>query len=175
MFSHPRTNLDQFDIAPGQKIADFGSGAGFYTFLAAQATGPTGTVYAIDVQKDLLVTLKREADKSRLYNIEIIWADFERPGGTKLKDGVIERGIVANVLFQINPKETLVKEIARVLKPGGRLLVIDWTDSFGGIGPEKRDVFGKDKCKALFSANGFTFEKEIAAGIHHYGFVFKKV
>lgn len=174
MFSDPKKNLEQFDIAPGMKVADFGSGAGHYTFFLGRAVGPSGRVFALDVQKDLLVTLKREAEKAHLFNIEIIWSDFDGSGGTKLQNAVVERGIIANVLFQINHKENFVREVARVMRPDGKLLVIDWLDSFGGIGPEPKSVFEKEKCRALFGQAGFTMEKEISAGMHHYGFVFKK-
>jgi len=175
MFSNPKKNVEQFDISPGQKIADFGSGAGYYTFLAAEMVGETGRVYAIDIHKDQLVTLKREADKAHLFNIDVVLADLEVSGGTKLKEKVIDRGFVANVLFQITHKASFVKEISRVLRPGGKILVVDWTDSFGGIGPRSEDVFLKEKCRELFEQHGFELEKEISAGVHHYGFVFKKV
>lgn len=175
MFSDPKKNLEQFDIAPGMKVADFGSGAGYYAFLLARAVGDSGKVYALDVQKDLLATLKREAIKSHLLNIEIIWADFEAVKSTKLKDGLVERGVIANVLFQLKNKDVFAREVARVMKPGGLVLVIDWMDSFGGIGPAKSDVFPMAKCRELFEKSGFQFEKNISAGMHHYGFVFKKV
>lgn len=174
MFSDPQKNLEQFDIAPGMSVADFGSGAGHYSFLLGRAVGSSGRVFALDIQKDLLITLKREAEKAHLFNIEIIWSDFDNSGGTKLKNAVVERGIIANVLFQINHKENFAREVDRVTRPGGKLLVIDWLDSFGGIGPEPKSVFAKEKCRALFEQVGFTMEKEISAGMHHYGFVFKK-
>lgn len=175
MFSDPKKNLEQFDIAPGMRVADFGAGIGFYTFICARSVGPTGVVYALDIQKDLLVTLKRESEKSHLFNIEIIWSDFESDQVGKLKEKIVERGIVANVLFQVKNKDRFAREIARVVRPGGKILVIDWTDSFGGIGPEKSEVFLKGECKKLFERNGFELEKNILAGMHHYGFVFKKV
>ena len=180
MFSDPHKNLEQFDIAPGMKVADFGSGAGHYTFLLARAVGESGRVYALDVQKDLLVTLKREADKAHLFNVEVICTDFDiaadaKTGATKLKENILDRAIVANVLFQITHREQFVKEIVRVMRSEGKILVVDWTDSFGGIGPDKKSIVPKQKCRSMFEAAGLTFEKEISAGSHHYGFVFKKI
>jgi ubiquinone/menaquinone biosynthesis C-methylase UbiE len=174
MFSDPRKNLEQFDVAPGMKVADFGSGVGHYAFLLGQIVGSTGHVFALDVQKELLVTLKREAEKAHLFNVEVVCADFDT-GSTKLKSDFIERGIVANVLFQLTEKEKFVKEVARVLKTGGKILVVDWSDSFGGIGPDKKFVLSKTECQSLFEKVGFVLEKNISAGLHHYGFVFKKV
>lgn len=175
MFSHPKNNLAQFDISPGMKVADFGSGAGYYTFLTGKLVGPTGRVYALDIKKNLLITLKREANKAHIFNIEIISADFENFQGTKLKNSFIERGIIANVLFQIHKREDFVAEVARVMRKDGKILVIDWTDSFGGIGPDPKDVITAEQCRSLFEKSGFVFEKKVTAGVHHYGFVFKKV
>ncbi len=175
MFSDPKKNLEQFDLAPGMRVADFGSGAGYYTFPLAHKVGPSGQVFALDIQKDLLVTLKHEAMKAHLSNIEVVRADFDQPNGTKLKTGAIERGVVANVLFQVGNRENLVSEIARVTRTGGLVLVVDWADSFGGIGPEPSAIFSKEKCKEFFEKAGFVIEKSIEAGIHHYGFVFKRV
>lgn len=175
MFSDPQKNLEQFDIAPGMKVADLGSGAGYYTFAMARIVGSSGRVYALDVQKDLLATLKREAEKKHLFNIDIVWSDFEIPPPGKLKENLIERAVVANVLFQIKNKDDFVREIARIVRPGGKVLVIDWLDSFGGIGPEQREVLPKENCRTLFEKNGFELERNISAGLHHYGFVFKKV
>jgi ubiquinone/menaquinone biosynthesis C-methylase UbiE len=63
MFSDPRSNIDQFRLDPGMIVADLGCGSGHYTFAIAKAVAPTGRVYAVDVQKDLLVRLKTEATR----------------------------------------------------------------------------------------------------------------
>lgn len=175
MFSDPVKNLEQFDISPGMKVADFGCGAGYYTSLAAQAAGQAGRVIAIDIQSELLVTLKRNSNNAHLFNVEIVQADFDKPLSTKLKDGSIERGILTNVLFQIGEKAVFLKEISRVMRLGGKVLVVDWSDSFAGIGPNAKDVVPAEECRKLFEVAGFSFDKNISAGQHHYGFVFKKV
>ncbi len=174
MFSDPKKNLEQFDISPGLKVADFGAGVGYYTFPISHAVGPTGIVVALDVQKDLLLTIKQEANKTGLFNIETLWVDLETPHGSKLKENSMDRAVVANCLFHIKNKEDFAHEVSRVVKPGGLVLVIDWADTFGGIGPNKNDVVPKSVCRELFMGSGFLLEKEIKAGLHHYGFVFKK-
>ncbi len=173
-FSNPQKNLEQFDVMPGQKVADFGAGAGYYTFAISRLVGPAGMVIALDVRKDLLLTIKREAVKTHLFNVETLTTDLESPLGSKLKDASMERGVVCNFLFQIKNKENFAKEVTRVIKSDGKILVIDWADSFGGIGPDKKDIVTAEMCQKLFLNNGFEFERQIDAGMHHYGFVFKK-
>ncbi|MEK7081879.1 MAG: methyltransferase domain-containing protein [Patescibacteria group bacterium] len=174
MFTDPEKNLEQFDLQKGMRVADFGAGSGFYAFTAARLVGDKGKVFAVDIQKDLLTRLKKEAATKKLLNIEIVWGDLEKEGGAKLKDGSVDRAIVSNLLFQIEKKECLVREAARVLKPNGKILAIDWTDSFGGLGPPDKDVFGKEAARALFEKAGFVLERTIDAGAHHYGLIFAK-
>jgi arsenite methyltransferase len=175
MFSDPVKNVEQCGIQAGMEIADFGSGSGHYSLAAAKALMSTGRVYAIDLNKDLLTKLKNHASKEGLYNVEVIWGDIEKPNGTKLRDSSIDLVFLSNILFQLDDKDALVKEVKRVLKPGGRVLVVDWTDSFGGIGPTPKVVVTKDKAIALFETTGFHMDREITAGSHHYGFIYKKM
>ena len=172
MFSDPQRNLEQFELLPEMKVADFGSGSGFYSLEAAKLVGDKGRVYCVDIQKDLLAKIKNAAAKERLFNIEVIWGDIEKLGGTRLKDFSIDAVIVSNLLFQIKEKATLVNEIRRILKPKGKVLVVDWSDSFGGLGPTQASVVTKDNAIALFKKTGFTLNKEIFAGDHHYGLIF---
>jgi ubiquinone/menaquinone biosynthesis C-methylase UbiE len=174
MFSDPEKNIEQFSLGKGTYVADLGSGAGFYSFSAAEAVGPDGRVYAVDVQKDLLQKLKKEADLRHLANIDIVWADLEHLGGTKLREASIDSAIMANVLFQLGQKDNAIMEVRRILKKGGRILLIDWLSSFGGIGPQSKDVLSKEKAVELFKKHGFTVDREISAGANHYGIIFRK-
>lgn len=174
MFSDPAKNIEQFGLYKGMFVADFGAGSGFYTMSAAKAVGSDGKVYAIDVQKDLLQKIKNEANVEQILNIEIIWGDVEKLGGTKLKDGSIDACVIANIFFQTAEKNNVCLEAKRILKNGGKALVVDWLDSFGGLGPRQEDVFLPKSAKEIFQKNGFGLLKEFSAGEHHYGLIFKK-
>lgn len=174
-FSDPKKNIDQCGIQAGQIIADLGAGSGFYTLEAAKALGSTGKVYAVDAQKDLLSRIKNNATKEGLYNVEVIWGDIEKLGGTNIRDNSIDLILVCNVMFQLTDKKGVAGEIKRILASGGRVLVVDWTDSFGGIGPHKDHLFSKEDAEHLFETSGFSKDREIQAGAHHYGFIYKKL
>jgi len=174
-FSDPKKNIDQCGIQAGMIIADLGSGSGFYTLESAKALGSTGKVYAVDAQKDLLARLKNNATKEGLFNVEVIWGDIEKVGGTHIKDNSIDLILICNLMFQVTDKKGVVVETRRILASGGRVLLVDWTDSFGGIGPHKEHVFGKVDAEHLFEASGFSKDREIQAGSHHYGFIYKKL
>lgn len=175
MFSDPEKNIAQLALASGMQVGDFGSGPGFYSLAAARAVQPSGQVFAVDIQKDLLQKLKNGAKQNSLNNINIVWADLEHLGGTKLRENSLDAVIAANLFFQIENKDALCLEIKRVLRPLGRALVVDWTGSFGGIGPLDKDVVAKDQMIKLFDDHGLKLDREIAAGGQHYGLIFRKV
>jgi tRNA A58 N-methylase Trm61 len=66
MFSDPENNIKQFALASGMMVADFGSGSGFYSMAAARAVAPSGKVFAVDIQKDLLQKLKNGAKQNNI-------------------------------------------------------------------------------------------------------------
>ena len=172
-FLDTQHNIQQFDLGEGMSVADLGSGSGFYAVESARAVGSEGRVYAIDVQKDLLERIKTSANAERLFNIEVIWGDIEKIGGTKLAGASIDAIIISNTLFQIENKDDFLSEIKRILRPKGKVLVVDWTDSFGGLGPHQGSVFTQGQTEELFKKNGFNVEKEISAGDHHYGIILR--
>lgn len=175
MFSDPQKNIEQFGLAPGSKVADLGSGSGFYSLALAKRLGEQGRVFAVDTSKDMLQRLKNDAKRFKFYNIETLWGDIEKLGGTKLAGGAVDSAVVANTLFFLENKGGFMNELKRILKSGGRVLVVDWKDSYGGIGPQREHVFTLPQAKDLFEKNGFSFEREISAGSHHYGIIFKKL
>ncbi|MEK7120520.1 MAG: methyltransferase domain-containing protein [Patescibacteria group bacterium] len=174
-FSDPTKNVREFGVSEGQKVADFGVGSGFYSFALSGMVGDAGKVYAVDIQKDLLTRLKDEIKRRAIKNIDVIWGDLEAEGGSNLSDDSQDAVIASNIFFQLENKEIFVSEIKRVLKKGGRVLVVDWSDSYGGMGPHIDSVISKEKILELFKQTGFSFEREIPAGEHHFGLIFKKV
>lgn len=172
-FTDPGSNIEHLLIGEEMKVIDIGAGSGAYT-LAAAEIARNGKIYAVDIQKDLLLKIKSEGAKRHLHNIETIWADAEESRGTKLADGAMDVGIVSNLLFQIEHKEGLAREVARIIRKKGRLMVIDWSDSWGGLGPHPKDIVTAKAAKQLFEKAGFKAQKEFNAGDHHYGMIFEK-
>ncbi|MDO8594180.1 MAG: methyltransferase domain-containing protein [bacterium] len=173
-FSDPSHTIAQFELQSGSHVADLGAGTGTLAITIARAVGEAGKVYAIEVQKPLLEKLKNHAKESRVHNIEALWGDIERLNGTHLKDRTVDAAVASNVLFQVEHKDGFVAEIKRILKPGGRVLVVDWRESYRGMGPHIDHVVTEVEAKRIFEQGGFTLVKKIDAGAHHYGLIFKK-
>ncbi|MBI2617941.1 class I SAM-dependent methyltransferase [Candidatus Kaiserbacteria bacterium] len=173
-FADPKANIEAFRLEPGMLIADFGAGIGAYTLAAAHAVGRRGRVYAIDIQQELLGRIKGIASREKLDNVEIVWGDIESKGGSKLPDESVDAVIISNTLFLMEDKDGIAREAFRIVRRKGRVLVIDWKDSFGGLGPAAESVVSEREARALFEKHGFSPERDIQAGAHHYGIVFKK-
>ena len=170
MFSSPIKNLKSFGLKDDNVVADLGAGTGHYTLAVAEIV-PRGKVYAVEIQKDFLTTIKNRAKEAHLHNVEIIWGDVEKIGGTKIADGKVDAVIASNILFQVEHKEKFIEEIKRILKKDGRVLFIDWSEKSIF---QNTAIVPKDMAILMFEKQGFVIERNIDAGEHHYGMILIK-
>lgn len=171
-FSHPQKNLLQMGIVEGMKVGDIGAGSGHYAVALSGLVGPEGRVYAIDIQKDVLTHLQGTLEQKKIKNVDTICGDAEKPGGTKLREHVLDAVVLSNTLFQIEDRSGLVQEIQRILVSGGKVLVSDWAGSYGGIGPAQEHMVSEHEAEDLFISNGFHKVKSYRSGPHHYSILF---
>ena len=177
MFSDPNKNVLEFGFIPGQKVVDLGSGAGHYTSALSRALGPQGRVYAVDLHKDMLVKLKNEMQMAGRENIEVIHGDIEKLNGTHLRDEIMDGAVFSNILFQLDDVAGALAEVKRVLRTGGRVAVVEWSDTdliSKALAKKQRHPINEEMAKRLFEKAGFKFERAFKAGEHHYGVIFKK-
>ena len=173
-FSKPHNNLERLGLGEGQVVVDLGVGSGHYALAAAHMLGPDGRVYAVDVQQALLDKVADTAKDVGIQTIEIILGDIERPQGSQLADGIADVVLLCNTLFQLDDQAAGMAEAARLLRPAGKLLVVDWQESFAHLGPTPEQVVDKAAAEQLLAQAGFELEREINAGDHHYGLVARK-
>ena len=177
MFTDPVKNLKAFGLHENSIVADLGAGTGFYSIAAGHIVS-LGKVYAVEIVKDYLNTIKNKVMEAGLKNVECFWGNIEKLGGTKIGDNVVDAVIASNILFQVEDKDTFIEEIKRILKAEGRVLLIDWQkesqkESEGSfLGP--KGTISKDDARSIFEKKGFVLEREINAGAHHYGMILRK-
>jgi len=172
-FSNPESIIEQLSLGEAATVVDLGAGTGHYAIAAAKAVGGNGHVYAVDVQKDILGKIHDQASMLGITNIKTQWGDIEQLNGSKVADSAADAVLVCNTLFQIEDKSGLVQEVLRIIRPKGRLLVVDWTDSHAGMGPDPSLIVSANDAEQLFTQAGFTKERDVEAGDHHYGFIMR--
>jgi len=173
MFLNPEDTLKHLLIREDWHIADLGAGSGAYTLAAAKHV-PAGKIYAVDINREILPFIKTKVLSHGHENIDFIWGDIERPLGTKVGDASMDAVILANTFFQVEDKNSTIQEINRILKPGGKILFIDWSGSFGNMGPREEDIVLPAAARVLFEKSGLVFKADVPAGEYHYGMIFSK-
>ncbi len=166
--------VSQFGLEPGMKAADLGSGSGYFTIELAKAVGESGMITAVDILDTALEMVKAKMATGEIKNVRLVKGNLEVAGSSSLIDDSQDFVLIKNVLFQNDQKSGIIKEAKRVLRPAGKLVIIDWEKGVGGFGPPDEYRTPKESILSLVSQEGLTFEKEITIDAYHFGLMFRK-
>ena len=149
--------------------ADFGSGSGGWVIPLAKIL-EEGKIYAIDILEEPLSVLRVKVKTERIFNIEIRKANVEKK--TALLPGSCDLVLMTNLLFECLDKKKVLEEGKRVLKKGGKLLIVDWRKD----NPFTRKIEWVDfnEIKETAKELGFKLEEEFEAGSYHLALIFNK-
>ena len=110
--------VERIGIRPGERVLELGPGPGLFTVQAAQRAGPEGTLYAVDIQSEMIAAVEERVRAAEITNVETYVASaYEIP----LADATIDRVFLIAVLPEIPDRRRALAEIRRVLVPGGVL------------------------------------------------------
>lgn len=131
----PERVLRALGVRRGQVVADVGAGPGFWTLPLARRVGRGGHVFAVDPEPAALDALRRRLAKAGVRNVTPVLNDDASP---MLPDGSCDLVLVVNVYHHFAEPAAFLKRLTRCLKPGGRLVNIDWADRDTPKGPPAR-------------------------------------
>lgn len=164
-FLNPEKILNQIKLSKNMTAADFGSGSGGWVVPLAKRL-EDGKVFAIDILEEPLSVLRAKIKSEKKFNIEIIKTDIEQ--NSKLLSKSCDLVLMTNILFEVENKEKVLSEGKRVLKEGGRILIVDWKEDVR-LGP--KDKILPSEVKQIAKKLDLTLEKEFEAGTYHWGLI----
>jgi SAM-dependent methyltransferase len=115
--------LRELGLREGMNVADVGAGTGYYSRRIAPLVGPEGTVYAVDVQPEMVTMLTDLATKAGLNNIKPVLSSEDN---VKLADASIDLAIMVDVYHELAFPYEVMESIVRALKPGGRVAYVEY-------------------------------------------------
>jgi ubiquinone/menaquinone biosynthesis C-methylase UbiE len=120
----PPEIIRKIGFKPGQVVADIGSGSGLFTRPMARAVEPSGKVYAVDIDRDLLAHVARTAADQGIRNITTVLAPEDSPS---LPKGSLDVALICDTLHHIAQRQVYLQNLRECLKPDGRLVIIDFS------------------------------------------------
>ncbi len=161
----PERVFGALGLKEGDTFLDLGCGLGEYALYASKVVGLSGAVFALDKAENLIAELRQRATTEDLYNIVPMVADATKP--FPLDENSFDVCLVATVLHipgVLKEERALCAEIGRILKPDGRLAVIECHEKNEGFGPSQEMRLSPEKIRSLMAKNGFKALSELDLG-----------
>jgi SAM-dependent methyltransferase len=151
LWQKPEQIMDALHVADGSTVADVGAGAGWFTIRLAHRVGPNGVVYAQDVQRLMIEAIRRRVSREGLQNVQTRIGSGSNPNlPVKTFDAVL----VVDAYQEIDDRVAFLRNLARALKPAGRIGIANWKPGAGGPGPESNERVERAVAEADAAAAG---------------------
>lgn len=150
---NPDAALDALKLAPGSTVADVGAGSGYITVKMASRVGPTGVVYANDIQPQMLSLLRQRLDREKIGNVRLVLGTLDDP---KLPAGEIDLILMVDVYHEFSQPQGMLRRMRDSLKPGGRLVLLEYRKEDPTIPIRPDHKMSVAEAKMEVEAEGFT-------------------
>ena len=167
----PDAALDAIMIARGATVADVGAGAGYFTWRLAERVGPTGKVYANDIQPEMLALLRKNIEARHLTNVETVLGTEDDP---KLPRGQIDLVLLVDVYHEFSQPQKMLRKMRDSLKSDGRLVLVEYRKEDPSIPIRPEHKMSVDEVRAEVQPEGFRFEKNLTTLPRQHILIFRK-
>ena len=152
----PDLIMDVLGVADGAIVADLGAGGGWFTSRLARRVGPNGLVFAQDIQPQMIEAIERRVQRENLRNVHTILGTAHDPHLPPDLDAVLIVDAYHEMHDPARPEatQTLLENIAKALKPQGRLGIVGFTPGSGGPGPPADDRVDPEAVIAAATSGG---------------------
>jgi ubiquinone/menaquinone biosynthesis C-methylase UbiE len=143
--------MDEIGVRPGMTVADVGAGEGWFTFYLAERVGSSGRVIAEDIDAQALEAVRGRCGQEKVSNVSVLVGETEDP---KLPAGAVDVALMVNVLSALGNAKNFLGNLAKGLKPDGRLVVIDWDPvKSGQLAEQEAAAFRQQSLRQLQDAD----------------------
>lgn len=166
----PEVVLQAMALKEGMTVGEIGAGTGFFSRRIAKAVGPTGKVYAQDIQPEMLEMLKQHAAKEGITNIVPVLGTETDP---KLPAGKIDRLLLVDVYHEFQKPKPMLAALRKVLAPGGTVTLVEYRlegESASHINVAHR--MSTEQVLAEWGAGGYTLLNQIETLPSQHVFIF---
>jgi ubiquinone/menaquinone biosynthesis C-methylase UbiE len=170
-WQQPEKVVATLALKPGEQVADLGAGPGYFTLRFARAVGPTGKVYGVDISREMLAYLAKQARSKHLANIQPVVAE---PHDPKLAPASVDMIFICDTLHHISDRSNYFPLLRRALKPGGRLVNIDFYKRPLPVGPPVEMKIPQAEMIREAEAAGFHLVRKYDFLKYQYFVVFKR-
>lgn len=153
---NPTRAIDLLNLKPGMEIADIGAGVGYYTIRMSRRVGPTGRVYAVDIQPGMLARLKRRLIRDKIENVEPVLSTETDP---RLPDGKLDMIIMVDVYHEFSQPQAMLQALKKALKPDGRLVLLEFRKEDASIPIRLEHKMSVREVKTEVEAEGYQLEQ----------------
>lgn len=167
----PDAALDAIGIARGATVADVGAGAGYMTWRMAERVGPSGKVYANDIQQKMLDLLRQNTDKRRLANVETVLGTIDDP---RLPPAAIDLVLLVDVYHEFSEPQKMLRHIRESLKPDGRLVLLEYRAEDPNVPIRPEHKMTVELAKIEVEAEGYRLDKVLETLPRQHILIFRK-
>jgi ubiquinone/menaquinone biosynthesis C-methylase UbiE len=154
----PSKAIEALDLKPGMVVADIGAGSGYYASRMAKRVGPTGRVYATDIQAGMIALLERRIAAEGLANVTTVLGGVDDP---KLPPKSIDLAIMVDVYHELQEPQIFLQRLKDTFKPGGRLVLVEFRKEDPKVPILEVHKMSVAEVKAEMEAEGFVIDKVI--------------
>jgi predicted methyltransferase len=152
----PDKALAALEIAHGAVVADIGAGVGYFTWRLADVVGPTGKVYANDIQPEMIRMLKKNIQDRGLTNVEPVLGKIDDP---RLPKGAIDLVLLVDVYHEFSEPQKMLDRIRESLKPDGRLVLLEYRKEDPKVPIRPEHKMSVAEVKAEVEPEGYKLDK----------------
>jgi arsenite methyltransferase len=167
----PHEVIAALGLKEGERIADLGAGSGYFTFRFARHVGATGRVYAVDISPEMILHLNRQIRVAGLDNVRTI---LSAPDDPLLPDASVDRVFICNTWHHITGHDQYLRLLAKVLRPQGQVVIVDFQKQPLPVGPPPEMKIAKEEVVREFGQAGFRLLREHTFLPYQYFLVFTR-